>query len=192
MFTGIIEQLGKVVDKQNGKLTISTEKKLLQKLKTGSSISINGICLTVTEFSNTDFSIDFMPETEKKTNIGTLSKRDLVNLELPATPDTLLSGHIVQGHVDGVGKILKITKDGNSSIFTFTGDKKLLKYLVPKGSVAINGISLTVIDIGKNYFTIGIIPHTWMKTMLHKAKIDDLVNIEIDVLAKYIEKLVNK
>ena len=192
MFTGIINHLGKIVEKKGGKLSIASDKYLLKSLQEGTSIAVNGICLTVTKHSSRDFSIDFIPETEKKTNIGSLSKNDLVNLELPATPGTFLAGHIVQGHVDDVGKVKEIIKKGNSRIFTFEINKKLSKYVVPKGSIAVNGISLTVIDVDKNNFSVGIIPYTLKNTMFHSIKTGDLVNIEVDVLAKYIEKLIKK
>jgi riboflavin synthase len=119
-------------------------------------------------------------------------KDDCVNLELPATPTTLLSGHIVQGHIDCIAKIDKISVEGNSQIFQFAIPKNISKYLVKKGSICVNGISLTIINCSDDFFTVGIIPHTWEKTMLHTTKIGDLVNIEVDVLAKYIEKLIKQ
>lgn len=153
------------------------------------SIAINGICLTVVASDEGTFRIDFMPETAKKTSIHTLGKNDIVNLELPATPETLLAGHIVQGHVDATGTINIIEKEGNSYLFTITIPESLNKYIVEKGSITINGISLTVISLQNNQFTVGIIPHTWKNTMLHTAKSSDLVNLEVDIIAKYIEKL---
>lgn len=192
MFTGIITHLGKVTEKTSSSLVIEPEKGLLKKFEKGISISVNGICLTVVAFDKKTFTINYMPETAKKTNIGELAVGSLVNLELPATGDTFLSGHIVQGHVDGVGMIRTIKKEGNSYIFRFTIPQKLTKYIVEKGSITVNGISLTVIEIDKDVFTVGIIPHTWDRTMLHTAKTGEKVNIEVDVLAKYIEKLVQR
>lgn len=192
MFTGIITHLGKVVEKTDTRLVIAPEKGFLDSFEKGLSVSIDGICLTVVSFYKKDFTIDFMPETAKKTNIEQLQVDDTVNLELPARGDTFLSGHVVQGHVDGVGTIKEIKEEGNSYLFTFSIPEALTKYIVKKGSITVNGISLTVIDITKDSFSVGIIPHTWERTMLHTAKIGDKVNIEVDVLAKYIEKLVKK
>jgi len=190
MFTGIITHLGKVKEKTATRLVIEPEKGLLDKFEKGLSVSIDGICLTVVDYNKKTFSIDFMPETAKKTNIGQLTVGSTVNCELPSTGSTFLSGHVVQGHVDGVGVIKSITPDGNSYLFVFTLPKDLSRYIVPKGSISVNGISLTVIDISDESFSVGIIPHTWDRTMLHTAKIGDKVNIEVDVLAKYIEKLI--
>jgi len=189
MFTGIITDLGTVKNKTQSTLSIKADPQLITKLTTGASISVNGICLTVVTCDNDTFSIDFMPETSKKTTIHSLKIDDEVNLELPATPDTFLAGHIVQGHVDAVGEIVSIEDEGNSRIFTITVPNMLMKYIVEKGSITINGISLTVIDIHKNRFSVGIIPHTWEQTMLHTTKAGEYVNIEVDVLAKYLEKL---
>jgi len=192
MFTGIINNAGKISEKTDSRLTITTDKKLIGKLNEGASIAVDGICLTVVSFTKDKFSIDFIPETAKKTSIRYFKKGDAVNLEMPATSSTFLAGHIVQGHIDAVGKIINIKKNGNSRIFTFSLPENIEKYIVKKGSVAVNGISLTVIDVTKKHFTVGIIPHTWKKTMLSTAKIGDYVNIEADVLAKYVEKLLRK
>src|SRR6266404_1232026 len=189
MFTGIITHLGKVTEKTTTDLKIKANSQLLKKLTNGTSIAVNGICLTVVSKDKTSFTINFMPETAKKTNIHYLKENDEVNLELPATASTLLSGHIVQGHIDSVGKITSIVKKGNSYLFAFSLPKSLNKYLVEKGSISVNGISLTVISVSKDEFTVGIIPHTWENTMLHTTKVGDFVNLEVDALAKYIEKL---
>ena len=190
MFTGIITHLGKISKKTETQLIINTSPDLLKKLSQGTSIAVDGICLTVVTKDKTSFTIDFMPETAKKTNIQFLNESSEVNLELPATADTLLSGHIVQGHVDARSKITSITKKGNSYLFAFSLPKTLNKYLVEKGSISVNGISLTVIAVTDDEFTVGIIPHTWENTMLHAAKVGDFVNLEVDALAKYIEKLI--
>lgn len=124
--------------------------------------------------------------------LGYLKINDPVNLELPATPSTFLSGHIVQGHVDGISKLLDIEPSGNSRILKLSIVSSIAKYLVKKGSVAVNGISLTVMETGKKKFTVGIIPYTWDNTMLHTVKIGDLVNIEVDILAKYVSRLLKK
>lgn len=190
MFTGIITHLGKVQQKDNTIFTFSAEHSLISHLEQGTSISVNGVCLTVLAKPTTDeFSVEIMPETQQKTTIQSLQENDIVNLELPATPTSFLSGHIVQGHVDTTAKIIEIKEDGNSHLLTFESKPELTKYIIEKGSITINGISLTVISIHDNQFTVGIIPHTWKHTMLHTIQTDDLVNVEVDVLAKYIEKL---
>lgn len=192
MFTGIITHLGIVIKKTSTRLIISTDAELLNNITLGMSVAINGICLTVVSYDNNTFAIDFMPETAKRTTINSLDTESIVNLELPATSETFLAGHIVQGHVDAIGKIRSITDNGNSKVFTIEIPQDINKYIVEKGSITINGISLTVIDVDDTIFTVGIIPHTWDKTMLHTAKEGDMVNLEVDVLAKYLEKLIAK
>src|SRR3989344_402518 len=190
MFTGIITHLGMLKEKNSDTLIIKTPRDLYQKLSLGMSVAVDGICFTVSALKEPgEFTVTFMPETENKTNIKYFKKGDLLNLELPVTLKTLFAGHIVQGHVDQVSRILSIENEGNSRIFTFTVNPFRSKYLVDKGSVAVNAISLTVIQAMDNRFTVGIIPHTWTHTMLHQVKIGDHVNIEVDILAKYLEKL---
>ncbi len=192
MFTGIVTHIGKISKKTNQALKIKADQNFLAKAKKGLSVSVNGICFTVKDNNKDYFKIDFMPETEKKTNIKYLKTNDLVNLEFPVTPSSLISGHILQGHIDTVSKILDIKISGNSRILKLSISNAFAKYIVEKGSIAINGISLTVIKAGKNYFTVGIIPYTWENTMLKFIKIGDFLNIEVDILAKYIEKLLKK
>lgn len=189
MFTGIITHLGEVVNKSENSLIIETDKELIHGLSKGASVAVDGICLTVVNLTKDSFSIDYMSETGEKTNIKYLKVLDLINLELPATASSLLSGHIVQGHIDGTAKLETITQKGNSYILKFVVSKDLSKYIVEKGSIAVNGISLTVIGAEDGFFTVGIIPHTWNKTMLHTIKLGDYANIEVDILAKYVEKL---
>lgn len=189
MFTGIITHTGKLEKKEKNVLTFSASDAMLKKLTKGESVSVNGCCLTVVDISDNTFSVDVIEETEKKTMLGLLKLGDSVNLELPATPNSFLSGHIVQGHIDGMGTVERIQEEGNSKILRIIIQNNWLRYIVEKGSIAVNGISLTVIEVGKDYFTVGIIPHTWEKTMLNQIKIGDVVNIETDIIAKYIEKL---
>lgn len=189
MFTGIISHLGKVKAKSESRLLVACSKNVIKNLSIGASIALDGICLTVVKVNESSFEIDFIPETAGRTNLQFLKPNDLVNLELPATPDTFLAGHIVQGHIDGIGKLESIEKKGNSYILKFSVTEKLSKYIIVKGSIAVHGISLTVIDTGNDFFTVGIIPHTWNNTMLQTIKSGDLVNIEVDILAKYLEKL---
>lgn len=192
MFTGIITNLGKIMSKKKDGLIIQAEKDLLKKLEKGLSISINGICLTVVSFDRKHFNVNFIPETEKKTNIRYLKPSDSINLELPATAKTFLSGHILQGHIDDVSKLVSIEKKENSHVLKFFISKTLSKYVVEKGSIAVNGISLTVIQAKDTFFTVGIIPYTWKNTNLAYLKIGDFVNLEVDVLAKYLERLMVK
>lgn len=183
MFTGIITHLGKISNITDKTLTITTDRSFLSKIKKGDSVSVNGICLTAVNVGKDFFRVDVMPETHKKTNIKYLKIADLINLELPATPTSFLSGHIVQGHIDGIGQITKI----NSHLMTIAVPKNISHYLVEKGSIAVNGVSLTIIKTRSDYFTAGLIPHTWKNTMLHILKKGDFVNIEVDVLAKYLK-----
>jgi len=188
MFTGIITETGTVADVSRSDISIRTSGLFLRKLRSGTSVSIDGACLTVTSKNKNSFTADIMPETKRRTTLGNLRRGDTINLELPATPDSLLSGHIVQGHVDGTGMLTKIRKEGASYILSFSIPRPLTRAVVEKGSITINGVSLTVIDAGASGFTAGIIPHTWKVTALHKLKRGDRVNIETDVLAKYAEK----
>ncbi|MBI2314754.1 riboflavin synthase [Candidatus Daviesbacteria bacterium] len=189
MFTGIITSLGHVAKKTDKNLTILADRLFLLQIQKGSSISVNGTCLTVAQTGKQSFTVDFMPETSNKTNIQNLKINSLVNLELPATAASFLSGHLVQGHVDSTATLISLTKQENSSLLKFSIPADLAKYIVEKGSIAVNGISLTVIKVGKNYFTVGIIPYTWNNTMLKTIKPEDLVNIEVDILTKYVERL---
>ncbi|MDP3948186.1 MAG: riboflavin synthase [bacterium] len=190
MFTGIITHLGKLAKKEGTIFTFNADIVFCRKINIGTSIAINGVCLTVSKKpTKTHFSIEVMPETLSKTNFRFVEIGDLVNLELPVTPQTLLSGHIVQGHIDAISKLLDIKISGNSKILKFSLPPSLTNYVVSKGSITINGISLTVIEATKDFFTVGIIPYTWNNTMLKTIETDDLVNIEVDILAKYLEKL---
>lgn len=191
MFTGIIENLGIFISKNGSILHFKTDTSLLKRLDKGTSISVNGACLTILEKPvKKYFSVEVMPETLEKTMLGDLKINDIVNLELPVTPATFFSGHFVLGHIDGIGEIVKIEEKGNSKIYTFKLSKFLSKYLIEKGSIAINGISLTVIDVKNNQFSVGIIPFTLSNTMLKQSKTGDKVNIEIDMISKHILKFI--
>jgi riboflavin synthase len=193
MFTGIITHIGTIEEIQNNKYKIAADGNLVSKLKQGSSVAVNGTCLTlINDPQENTFLVEVMPETQKKTMLSKIKTGDKVNLETPMSPESLFEGHIVQGHIDGVGEIITITPEGNSHILEIKITPKLSKYLVDKGSVALNGISLTIIKATQNSFTVGIIPYTMEHTMLQYAKVGDMVNVETDVLAKYVEKLLNK
>lgn len=191
MFTGIITHLGKLEKVKGYRYTFSSAQSFLKKLGKGDSVSVNGTCLTVVAaHSKNFFSAEIMPETLKRTMLNGLKIGDYVNLELPLSADGLFAGHVVQGHIDGTGVITSVKKESNNSwIFKFKVNKTISKYLIEKGSIAVNGISFTIIDAGRNFFTVGVIPHTWDNTMLKYSKVGDKVNIEIDMFAKYAEKL---
>ena len=190
MFTGIISHLGKVKKIKGNEFSFSAGSSFLKNIKKGSSVAINGVCLTtIGRTSHDSFKVEVMPETLKRTMFGDLKKGDLVNLELALLANGRLEGHFVQGHVDGVGIISSIKKEENSHLFTFKIGKGLNRYVAEKGSIAMNGISLTVIEARGDLFTVGIIPYTWNHTMMKNLKVGDKVNIEVDILAKYVERI---
>ena len=189
MFTGIISHIGKVKSFQNSQLLVKADRSFTKQVKNGDSVAVNGVCLTVIDKRADLFQVEVMPETLKRTALGGLKSGDIVNLELAMKAADRFAGHIVQGHIDGVATVKSIKQKGNSRLFTFEVPKQLGRYIVEKGSVAVNGISLTVIDTNNKTFTVGIIPYTWRHTMLSSAKVGDRVNIEVDILAKYLEKL---
>ncbi len=190
MFTGIIEELGTVknVRKQSDGMRLSvTAKVVMDEMKTGDSIAINGACLTVTQFDRSSFTAEVSGETVNRTNIGKLRVGDKVNLERPMRLSDRLGGHLVSGHVDAVGVIRGITKKGDVSVFIFEAPKEISKYLIFKGSVAVDGISLTVNDITSSTFSVTVIPHTVKMATLGFKKIGDTVNLEADMIGKYVE-----
>ncbi|MCL4551059.1 MAG: riboflavin synthase [Bacteroidetes bacterium] len=192
MFTGIIEEVGRteaIKPIAGGKsLTISAEK-ILSGINTGDSISINGVCLTVTKFSARNFTVDAVGETLNKTTMNELKIGDNVNLEPALRLSQKLGGHIVQGHVNDVGEISELKKLGENYLLSVLVPVALEKYLIKEGSIAIDGISLTIADVDRNKCTFSIIPHTWANTNLNAKKIGNKVNIEIDIITKYVEKL---
>ena len=194
MFTGLIEEVGTLQSIEQGEkdyqLVIKAST-VLSDVRLGDSIAVNGVCLTVTAFDRTSFQADVMPETLKATALKTLSVGSRVNLERAMTIDRRFGGHFVSGHVDGTGQITQIKPERNAVYFRIALDRELLKYLVPKGSVAVDGISLTVVDVTEADFSISIIPHTLTATNLHVKKVGDMVNIECDMMAKYIERMFN-
>ena len=197
MFTGLISSLGVVEAITKGdeyaKLTIK-DAKIASQIKVGDSVSVNGTCLSVTEFDTQGFAVDVMVQTLKLTAIGSLIKGDLVNLELATKSGEPLGGHIVQGHVDCIGKVVESKQAEKWLALTVTIPAEKMHYVVPQGSIAIDGVSLTVgeIDDSKNTITVWLIPQTLELTNLGKKSPGNLVNIEVDILAKYVERLVNK
>lgn len=190
MFTGIIRQTGKiniVKSVSKGKrFTISTSGEIISRMETGiTSVAIDGACHTVEEIKGKEFSVFSSFETLKKTAIGNLTKGDTVNLELPLTPQTLLDGHLVQGHVDGTGRVTSISKQGEAFLYRFSADHSIIKYLVEKDSIAVDGISLTLFNIDDSSFQVAVIPETIKKTSLSLKKEGSAVNLEVNIFAKY-------
>lgn len=192
MFTGLVEELGKVIAVEKGKeslrLTVAA-KKVLEDLVLGDSIAVNGACLTVVHYSSTEFTADVMPETVDKTAFRLLKKGETVNLERTLQVGSRLGGHIVSGHIDGVGTIVKKEQDDNAILIHIKTTPEIMRYIVKKGSVAIDGISLTIADLGSDWFMVSIIPHTAKETTLGIKAPGCEVNLETDIIGKYVEKL---
>lgn len=192
MFTGIVEEIGTIENIQNGQHSAVLHiqaKKILEGLKLGDSIAVNGVCLTVTSYNNSSFTADVMHETLNRSSLANIHQNSHVNLERAMAADGRFGGHIVAGHVDGIGKIIKIQKDDNAVWYTIKADDDIMKYIVEKGSIAIDGISLTVAKVAISDFSVSIIPHTTQITILKERKIGDIVNLETDIIGKYVEKL---
>jgi riboflavin synthase len=199
MFTGLIAEVGTIADRRRlpakGGATLTritvTGGAIPSELKTGDSVAVSGVCLTAVEIAGTHFSADLAEETLERTSLARLQTGSLVNLELPAQAHDRLGGHVVQGHVDGVGKLLRLEKikGGEDWRLELEIPPSLAKYVVPQGSIAVEGISLTVAAIKSDRVEIAIIPHTYQATNLHALRVGDPLNIEVDVLAKYAEKM---
>jgi riboflavin synthase len=192
MFTGIIEELGKIssLNKNANGAKIQIAAKIVTKdTNEGDSIAVNGVCLTALEITPNSFSADVSLETLNRSTLGTLSVGSVVNLERAVTPTTRLGGHIVQGHVDATGKFLSATQSGDFWTVRIGFPEDFAKYLVFKGSVSVEGISLTVANLVDNYFEIAVIPKTWNQTNFSTLKSGDDVNLEADVIGKYVERM---
>lgn len=194
MFTGLVEEKGILLEKiptGNGFQFEIQAAKVLEDLNIGSSIAVNGCCLTVVKRTERTFSVDTIEETLNKTNLGVLKQGDKVNLERPLKADARLGGHFVLGHIDTTGKIEDIKELSNSHWMTILYPEKFNQYLIYVGSVAIDGVSMTVAELKNNSFSVGIIPHTWKETIFSEKKIGDTVNLEFDVLGKYVERIMS-
>ncbi len=193
MFTGLIEELGSIarVDTkgQGGALLKIHAVRVMEDLSIGDSVSVNGVCLTATTLGSNYFTADVMPETLRKTNLIKLKIGDKVNLERALAANGRLGGHIVTGHIDGVGKILKRYPEGNAFIFKISAPMEVMKYVVEKGSVTVDGISLTVAFLDRDSFSVSLIPHTAAETTLGYKNVGEQVNLEGDIVGKYIEKI---
>lgn len=193
MFTGLIEEIGIInkidINNKFAVMKINAEK-VIKEIKMGDSINTNGVCLTVIDFNELNFSVEIMGETLRRTNLGLLKSGDRVNLERAMSVNDRFGGHIVSGHVDGIGRIYKVEREDKAVWFTITADKEVLRYVVEKGSICIDGISLTVTYVDNRYFKVSIIPHTLKETILLDKKLGDMVNLECDIVGKYIEKFI--
>ncbi|ROL57459.1 riboflavin synthase [Bacteroidetes/Chlorobi group bacterium Naka2016] len=189
MFTGIIEEIGKVLNisriGNSVRLRIGVDK-IIDGLKNGDSVSVNGACLTVVNLGRNFFEVDAVEETVSKTNLGRLNAGGFVNLERARMFNDRIDGHIVQGHIDTTGKIEKIVSAQVSKFFFISFPKEFKEFVVPKGSIAIDGISLTIVEVGESWFSVSIIPYTIENTTLKNRKVGDIVNLEFDILGKYV------
>lgn len=194
IFTGIVEELGSVQYIKPGnntfQITINAGK-ILEEVRLGDSIAVNGVCLTVVDFSHNNFTADVMPETYRMTTLKYLNAGSSVNLERALRLTDRLGGHLVQGHVDGIGTIIEKHRFEIAIVYKFKADPHLLRYIVPRGSVAVDGVSLTVIEVTNENFTVSLIPHTAGLTTLGIKREGDSVNLESDIIGRYVEKLLS-
>jgi riboflavin synthase len=192
MFTGLVAERGRVrKTRRSGEvLEIEIEARLAHELSVGDSVAVNGVCLTATKVSRKTFRTEAMEETLERSTIGLLDRGSPVNLELPLKLSDRLGGHIVQGHVDGIARVVRIEDDGEARRIWCEAPRDLLRYVVGKGSVCLDGVSLTVVDAGLTTFQVALIPHTLEVTTFGTLRVDEAVNVEVDILAKYIERLI--
>lgn len=192
MFTGLVQDLGRIAhaDRSADGARVTIETELAAELREGDSVAVNGVCLTATAVADGAFAADVMNETLTRTSLAAVEPGTGVNLELPLRPSDRLGGHVVQGHVDGLGTIADVTDDGFSRRLRFEADPELLRYVVRKGSIAVDGVSLTVADLDRSSFTVSLIPESIARTNLGAAQPGTKVNLEVDVLAKYVERLI--
>ena len=188
MFTGIVQEVGSIVSVTAGKLTVAASQ-LLKDIQPGGSIAVNGICLTVTACDEKSFSVDVMPETLKRTNLGLLHSGDRVNLERPLTFNGEIGGHLVQGHIDDTGRVVQIAKEGEAVLMRFQAKAEVIRYIVPKGFIAVDGTSLTVTTKDADSFGVSIVGYTRQHTILADKKPGDTVNLEADIIGKYVAEL---
>lgn len=191
MFTGLVQDLGSVrsVDTEPAGARLEVETALTSELSEGDSVAVNGVCLTAVSVDGGAFRADVMAETLRRSSLGPLVAGDPVNLELPLRPEDRLGGHFVQGHVDGTGTVDDVTVEGFANVVRIACGSEILRYVVEKGSIAVDGVSLTVADTDDEGFTVSLIPETLERTTLGGAAPGRVVNLEVDVLAKYVEKL---
>jgi riboflavin synthase len=191
MFTGIVEEAGRVTSASSKRLTIAA-RKALEGMEPGGSIAVNGVCLTVTSYDSSSFSVDIMPETLNRTNLGLLHIGDEVNLERALSVDRLLGGHFMQGHVDVTGRITSVMKNDEGNIFKIEAPSEVMNYIVEKGYIAVDGISLTIVARDADSFKVSVVDYTLKNTIIGSRRVGDLVNLEVDIIAKYVEQLKKK
>jgi riboflavin synthase len=187
MFTGIVQEVGRVTSLRPDGIVIAAGD-ILKGITLGGSVAVNGACLTVTSFDSNSFSAGLTPETLNRTNLGQLNAGDKVNLERPLALGGELGGHLVQGHIDGTGTVASIIPEGNAIIFQFNAPPEIMRYIVEKGFIAVDGMSLTVSERGASYFKVSIVDYTMRNTILSGRKEGDTVNLEVDIMAKYAEQ----
>jgi riboflavin synthase len=188
VFTGITEEIGRVLSAEPNGLVISASK-VLKEIEIGGSIAVNGVCLTVTGFTADSFSVDTMPETIERTNLGQLGVGSKLNLERPLTLGKPLGGHLVQGHIDNTARVASVMRDGEATIMGFETRPEIMHYIVNKGFIAVDGVSLTVMDRDAGSFTVSLVGYTRENTTLGSKRVGDPVNLEVDIIAKYVERL---
>ncbi len=188
MFTGIVEEIGRVTSVQSGKLVIFANE-VLREIELGGSIAVNGVCLTITSFSSSLFSVDIMLETLRQTNLGLLGAGDEVNLERPLTLERPLGGHLVQGHIDATGKVASVMREGEAMLIRFEAPHEVMCYVVEKGFIAVDGVSSTVVAKDASSFQVSVVDFTRKHTILGSRQVGDLINLEVDIIAKYVEQL---
>ncbi|MDD5039214.1 MAG: riboflavin synthase [Dehalococcoidales bacterium] len=188
VFTGIIEEVGRVTSARRGKLIIAA-RDVLQGVKSGDSMAVNGVCLTINTFDASSCSFDIMLETLKRSNLGLLKAGDRVNLERALVLGGRLGGHLVQGHIDDTGRVTSVTRDGEAILIRFEASPEVTRYVVEKGFIAVDGVSLTVVSRDASSFQVSIVGYTREHTILGERRVGDLVNLEADIIAKYVEQL---
>ena len=194
MFSGIIEEMGEVKDlthRSGGTTLVVGAHHVLTDAKIGDSIAVNGTCLTIVRCDSATFDVEMAPETLRKTALKHLQRGDRINLERALAAQGRIGGHIVQGHIDATGEVKELRPDGEGVLMTFQAPVELMKYIVPKGYIAVDGMSLTIVETGPDWFTISFIPHTRAVTVAGKYAAGSRVNLEVDILGKYVEKLLS-
>jgi len=188
LFTGIVEEVGTVRTASPSQLVVAAAR-VLEETKKGDSIAVNGACLTVTEVSPDSFSVDVMPETLRRTNLGALRPGHRVNLERPLAVGDRMGGHFVQGHVDGMGKVLSAMPENKALVVRYEAPPEIMRYVVEKGFIAVDGVSLTVVECNATSFKVSLVAYTLENTNLGQRRPGDVVNLEVDIIAKYVERL---
>lgn len=192
MFTGLVEEVGALAEIRPAGNAVHLKiksSKVLDGVQLGDSIAVNGICLTVTAYDKTSFTVDVVPETMRRTTLHELSAGSPVNLERAMQMGGRFGGHIVSGHIDGVGRMISIAEEDIAKVVRISAPPNVLRYVVEKGSITIDGVSLTVMDVDSESFRVSIIPHTWQVTVLRHRRVGSTVNLEVDIIGKYVERL---